>query len=501
MEAIMEKLSMQDATFLYSETDKVLNQIASLQQLELPQNTTPEAFITSLKIYLMDRVHLLPYLTRKVKMIPGGIDHAVWVRDGHFDINNHVVEIPLEAPGTFAQLEAKVAELHAIPMNRDRPLWCMHVITGQDDGSVAYYAQVHHACVDGMAGQALTLTLTDETPEPQTKHCPADFIQDEDPELGDLLSASFKNLFDFQANSLERATGVLKAATKLGQRLVDPSKSFGALGQTTPKTPFNHAIERPRSFACTRMPLNDVKKIGKTMDASINDVFMSLCAGALRSYLSRTEQLPKDNLIAGCPVAIPRKGSFDRGNSVSIMSVDLFTSIADPRVRLLKIKGSAKTAKEVTADLAEGFDSNVSLFGLPALTRAASLANEYSGASETMPMPFNVLVSNVPGPSQRLYANGAKMLSHYPVSIPTHGLGLNITVQSYCGELFVGLTACKKSVPDLPALRDDLAAAFVELKALTLPDNILEIGVQRSSSAITEPAKSDKTAENLHKVA
>jgi len=497
----MEKLSMQDATFLYSETDKVLNQIASLQQLELPNDTTPEVFVESLKGYLLDRIHLLPYLTRKVKMIPGGIDHAVWVRDGHFDINNHVVEIPLEAPGTFAQLEAKVAALHSIPMNRERPLWRMHVITGQDDGTVAYYAQVHHACVDGMAGQALTLTLTDETPEPQAKHCPADFIQNEDPALGDLLSASFKNLFDFQAHSLERATGMMKAATRMGQRLVDPSKSFGALGQTTPKTPFNHAIERERSFACTRMPLNDVKKIGKTMDASINDVFMSICAGALRNYLTRLEQLPSHNLIAGCPVAVPRQGSFDLGNSVSLMNVDLFTSIADPRIRLLKVKGSAKTAKEVTAELADGIDNNVSLFGLPALTRAASVANEYSGASETLPMPFNVLISNVPGPRQTLYANGAKMLSHYPVSIPTHGLGLNITVQSYCNELFVGLTACKKAVPDLAVLRDDLAAAFIELKALTLPDNIREITAQQSSPVVTEPVKSDETTENLHKVA
>ncbi|MFT7246058.1 MAG: diacylglycerol O-acyltransferase [Candidatus Azotimanducaceae bacterium] len=497
----MEKLSMQDATFLYSETDKVLNQIASLQQFELPLNTTPQAFAASLKVYLMDRIHLLPYLTRKVKMMPGGIDHAVWVRDGHFDINNHVVEIPLEAPGTFEQLEAKVAELHAIPMNRERPLWCMHVITGLEDSTIAYYAQVHHACVDGMAGQALTLTLTDETPEPQAKHCPVDFIQNEDPALGDLLSASFKNLFDFQAQSMERAVGMMKAATNLGQRMVDPGKSFGALGQTTPRTPFNHAIGQARSFACTRMPLSDVKKIGKTMDASINDVFMSLCAGALRRYLTRKDQLPELNLIAGCPVAIPRQGDFELGNSVSMMSVDLFTTIEDPQIRLRKVRSSAQTAKEVTAEMADGVDTNVSLFGLPALTRAASLINEYSGASETMPMPFNVLISNVPGPRQRLYANGAKMLSHYPVSIPTHGLGLNITVQSYCGELFVGLTACKKAVPDLAVLRDDLTAAFIELKALALPDNIREINAQLSTSTIAEPAKPDEMTENLHKVA
>jgi len=213
------------------------------------------------------------------------------------------------------------------------------------------------------------------------------------------------------------------------------------------------------------------------------------------------EQLPQRNLIAGCPVAIPRQGDFNLGNSVSLMTVDLFTSIEDPRVRLLKIKASAQTAKEVTAELADGIDNNVSLFGLPALTRAASLANEYSGTAETMPMPFNVVISNVPGPKQTLYANGAKMLSHYPVSIPTHGLGLNITVQSYRGELFVGLTACKKAVPDLAVLRNDLASAFIELKALILPDNIREISPQQPLPAVTEPVKSNEMAGNLHKVA
>lgn len=497
----MEKLSMQDATFLYSETNNVLNQIASLQQLELPEGATPQGFVASLRTYLMDRVHLLPYLTRKVKMIPGGIDHAVWVRDGKFDIDNHVVETPLEAPGTFEQLQAKVAELHSVPMNRERPLWCMHVITGLEDGTVAYYAQVHHACVDGMAGQALTMTLTDDTPEPQAKHCPADFIQNEDPGMAELLSASFQNLINYQSHALERAAGMMRTATSLGQRTIDPGKSFGALGQSTPTTPFNHAIERERSFACTKMPLSDVRKIGKSMGASVNDVFLSICSGALRRYLARKDLLPRLSLIAGCPVAVSKQGQSVQGNSVSLMNVDLFTTVADPRVRLLQVKGSAKTAKAVTAELADSVDSNASLLGLPAMTQAASWMNELNNASEAISMPFNVLISNVPGPRAPLYANGARMLSHYPVSIPTHGLGLNITVQSYCGDLFVGLTGCKKAVPDLGVLRDDLLASFIELKALVLPADITGTGTRQTALEAEKQPKASLKPENQKKAA
>jgi diacylglycerol O-acyltransferase len=501
MEAIMEKLSMQDATFLYSETDKVSNHIASLQQYELPKGVSPQTFVASLRVYLNDRIHLLPLLTRKVKMMPGGIDHAVWIQDGQFDINNHIVEIAIESPGTFEQVQAKVAELHAKPMDRSRPLWRFYVITGLADGNVAYYAQVHHACVDGMAGQLFTILLTDPTAEPQAKNCPADFLKDEKPGIGELLLSSFQNLAEYQRGSIDRSIGMLKTASSLGQRAIDPSKSFGAAGQSVAKTRFNHPVEEARAFACGKIPLSDVRKIGKAMGASVNDVFLSVCSGALRRYLTRHGELPRRNLVAGCPVALPKQGRADQGNSVSMMAVDLFTNIEDPRTRLLRVKASSKIAKELTAELAGSVETNMSLFGLPAMTQAASWMNEFTGAAETMPMPFNVLISNVPGPREPIYSNGAKMLSHYPVSIPAHGLGLNITVQSYCDGLFVGLTACKKAVPDVAALKDDLIAAFVELRSLTLPANILEMGNPQPAEKPAEAVKTDDSEEKMHKVA
>lgn len=471
----MEKLSMQDASFLYAETANVMNHIASLQQYELPAGVTPQEFIARLRTYLQDRIHLLPYLTRKVKMIPGGIDHAVWVQDGNFDIANHVVEIPVEAPGTFDQVQDKVAELHSRPMNRDIPLWRFHILTGLEDGNVAYYAQIHHACVDGMAGQALTLSLTDATPEPVSHHCPEDYIQSEEPNLGELLSASFTNLLNFQTTALDRTLGMMRTATNLSQRALDPGKSFGALTQAAPKTRLNQTVTSARGYACAKLPFQDVRKIGKAMGASINDVFMTICSGALRRYLDRTGELPRTSLLAGCPVAVPKQGRIDQGNSVSLMSVDLFTNVKDPRARLLRVMNSAQTAKEVTSDFADALETNVSLFGLPAMTRAGSLFSEFTGAANNMPMPFNVLISNVPGPREAIYSNGAKMLSHYPVSIPAHGLGLNITVQSYTDGLFVGLTAAHNIIPDIKVLRDDLIASYLELKGLIVPATVSEI--------------------------
>ena len=493
----MEKLSMQDATFLYSETENVMNHIASLQQYQLPEGLEPSEFVASLRDYLKDRIHLLPYLTRKVKMMPGGMDHAVWIQDGDFDVHNHVIEVPLDAPGSFEQVQAKVAELHSQPMDRSKPLWCFYVMTGLNDGTVAYYAQVHHACVDGMAGQAMTFCLTDSTEEAVSHQCPDDYVKAEEPSLTDLLSASFENLIQFQSTAMERTMGMVKTATNLGQRAVDPSKHFGALIQTAPRTQLNHTIEKNRTYACTKLPFQDVRKIGKVMGASINDVFLTICSGALNRYLARNGELPETNLLAGCPVAVPRNGRLDQGNSVTLMTVDLFNQVDNPRIRLLRVKDSCETAKEVTIDLADSLETNMSVLGLPALTRIASLFGEYSGAAEAMPMPFNVVISNVPGPRETLYSNGAKMLSHYPVSIPAHGLGLNITVQSYTDGLYVGLTACRKAVPDIEALRDDILSAFTELKGLVVPTTVSDIADKQAAPEKLEAKPAEKTtAEN-----
>ncbi len=496
----MNKLSMQDATFLYSETENVMNHIASLQQYELPANTTPGEFVESLRDYLADRIHLLPYLTQKVQMMPGGIDHAVWVMDGDFDIRNHVIEVPLGAPGNFEQVQSKVAELHSSPMDRSMPLWRFYIMTGLEDGTIAYYAQIHHACVDGMAGQAMTICLTDRTAEPEFHHCPDNYLESENLSTQDLLAASFRNLWQFQANNFDRTMGMVRTATKLAQRAIDPGKSFGALTQNAPKTPFNHTVGAARTYACTRLPFHQVRGIGKSLKASINDVFLAICSGALRRYLERINQLPKDSLIAGCPVAVAKSGSINQGNSVSLMKVDLFTNTRDPRARLLRIKGSSNTAKQVTAEFADGLETNIALAGLPSLIENSSRMAVLTGAADSLPLPFNVVISNVPGPRETLYSNGAKMLSHYPVSIPAHGLGLNITVQSYGDGLFVGLTACSEAIPDIQLLKNDLIGAYQELKSLLVSASVSDLGEKQDLANLPKdqdtPRKSTYSASD-----
>ena len=486
----MQKLGALDANFLYSETTLMPNHIASVQRFELAEGVTTDQFIASLKTYLLARMHRVPYMGRKLKLVPGNFDHPFWVHDNQFDIDNHVVEVAVTAPGGLDQLERAIAQLHEIRMDRDRPLWNIYVLTGLEDGSVAFYNQVHHAAVDGMGGQAATMLLMDETPEHPLVEEPASVP----PEAGDsdvlVMQKAMANLFQFQIGNAHRMMGGMESMRRMFQRAMDPARNFGAMAERAPKTRFNRSIDQQRSFAVGEFSLDEVRNMGRQLGCTVNDVFMTICSGALRRYLQRHDELPETGLIAGCPVSLRTAHDKNAGNRVTMMNVNLGTHIQDPRLRLLSIHQSAEIAKEVTADLAPGYDPDVSLPGLPAMISLAAASAEGARMADLAPNPVNIVISNVPGPKNTLFCNGARMLTHYPVSIPAHGAGLNITVQSYARHLYFGITACATALPDPEQLRDDMMEAYIELRQLLFPGNVAPIRPQ--AEVETEP----KAAEN-----
>lgn len=471
----MQKLGALDANFLYSETELILNHIASVQRFELPEGVSAAEFAGGLKQFLMGRLHLVPYLYRKLRFVPGNFDHPFWVNDKAFNIDNHVTEVKVPSPGGLKQTEETVARLHATKMRRDRPLWHIYVLTGLEDGAIAYYNQVHHAAIDGMGGQAAIRLLMDETPDHLICERPASFSLAGREDAATLMRMTFENLMQFQLGNAKRMMGSLESTTRMFQRAFDPSRHFGALGERAPKTRFNRMIGRERTWATGEFSMEDIRALGRQMGCTVNDVFMTICSGALRSYLQRNKELPSTDLIAGCPVSLRGAHDNDMGNRVTMMNVNLATHIADPCVRMLFIHRSAEIAKHVTADLAHGYEPNVSLPGLPAMMAMAAVTAEGSRMANLAPPPVNVVISNIPGPKKTLYSNGARMLTHHPVSIPGHGIGLNITVQSYAGRLYFGITAAAAAVPDADRLRDDMMTAHTELRQSLMPANITDL--------------------------
>ena len=463
----MQKLAGLDAGFLYNETQRAPQHIASIQVLELPADANVSEFVADLKQLLLARRHLVPYFTNKLQYVPLQLDHPVWVTDPAFDIEHHVKQVAVAQPGGRKQFEATIAKLHAVPLDRGRPLWEIWVLTGLEGGRIAYYHRVHHACLDGVSGQSAIQAIMDVTAEPRVVEPPP--VSARRPKAYsafDLLIGAMENIAKFQIRQASRLLDHAETVQRLWQRSVDPSKGLGAVAEEAPRTRLNRAVYSDRSYAIGELPLADVKIIGKATGTTINDVFLAICSGALRRYFNRSGELPDKSLIAGCPVSLRQPGDDAGNNQVTMMLVSFASDEPDPVKRLLKIGQSAIQAKGFVADIAGSYDADLALPGLPGLmTAAARLLETDNVADAALPrLPCNMVISNVPGPREQLYSLGAKVLTHYPVSIPAHTQGANITVQSYMGQLFFGITACARALPDSDVLRDDMLAAFAELK-------------------------------------
>lgn len=455
----MHKLGITDASFLYLETDAMPMNIASVQKF---QPAAGVDWFEQLRGHLAERVGGVPFMIRRLKATPLALDHPVWVEDTAFDISQHLVRMRVPAPGTDAQLEALVARLHEEPLDRRRPLWKYYYIDGLADGTVALYEKYHHACIDGVAAQSIidVLFSEDAAVVPPAQPCE----KAENPDTLDLLFDAARGMVRQAFAGTQDLGARLKAATRLTERWLS-GEGFGAMDLTVPRTPFNVAISPYRAWSSATLSLPAAKRVARAGHATLNDVVLAVCAGALRRYLMRHDALPETPLVCGVPVSLRAPGDTSLRNQVTMLMANLATHIESPADRLAAIRASTRESKKL---LTEALALQVDELHLPGLgrllNRAAALTSD-ARLANLMPAAVNVVISNVPGPRTRRWLCGAELLTHYPVSIPGQSVALNMTVQSYADRLDFGLTACLEAVPDLADLRDDLLAAWSELAA------------------------------------
>jgi WS/DGAT/MGAT family acyltransferase len=231
-----------------------------------------------------------------------------------------------------------------------------------------------------------------------------------------------------------------------------------------PRTPWNASITPHRRFAYTTIPLEEAKKVRRAAGCTFNDVVLALCSGALRRYLLEHDCLPDENLIAMVPVSVRSGAEADTyENRVSLVLADLATSVPDPVARLERVRQSMSAAKTQFAAIPAETLQDFASFAPPAVVaRAMRMYSRLRVADRTAP-PFNLVISNVPGPPMPLYFAGAELEHFYPISALADGQGLNMTVQSYNGNLDFGFVACRELVPDLWRLTDLLHESLEEL--------------------------------------
>ena len=470
----MQQLSGLDASFLAMETANTTGHVGGLSILD-PSVAPAPLNLARLTEVMAERLPLVPVLRQKLLEVPLGLDQPYWVDDPDFDIEYHVREIALPRPGSDAQLNEQVSRLHARPLDRSKPLWELYLITGLAKKRAAVYTKIHHAAIDGASGVELLTVLFDLSPAGRELPPAEPFRPAAAPPLAALAAKAAARLAWRPVQTARITNELVKviptlapAVNALVGNMLGLNRGDGAVISTrpgrAPATPFNRSITPHRRFAFRSVDLATVKAVKNAFGVSVNDVVMAMCAGALRRWLLDHDALPDQPLIAMIPVSVrdpSSKGAL--GNRVSAMLAPLPTSVADPALRLQVVHSATRVAKTQQAAIPQGLVDQISDFAVPALTARAARVVFATGVLHRLP-PFNITISNVPGPNTPVYLCGARLLAHYPVSVVTDGQGLNITVIGYLGQLHFGLISCRELVPDLDALAGYLTDEFALLE-------------------------------------
>ncbi|HWK83275.1 MAG TPA: wax ester/triacylglycerol synthase family O-acyltransferase [Caldimonas sp.] len=475
----MKHLSIVDGAFLHMESAEMPMHVGSLNLFEPPAGYSG-GFYEAVKAHVAKRMHLAPVFTRKLALMPFDLANPVWIHDDDIDLDYHVRNMILPKPGSIEQLEALAARLHSMLLDRSRPLWEFYIIEGLADGRIGFYGKVHHAAVDGQAGVAMAQSMFDLTPEPRVVKAPRE-ARANTYQLGvaELLAAALQNQFQQLVQSVKlvpRLAGTLVGAARdaLVERRNESSEDRatrraeapGSRWKMAPPTPFNHSITNQRSFSAVSLPLPEIKAIGKSLGASINDVVLWLCSTALRGYLKEGRELPDASLVAGVPISLRQEGDTTANNQVAGTLIDLGTEIADPAERLKAIRRGTAAMKKQMGTFRGVIPTDFPSLGSPWLI--SGLASLYGRSRMADWLRFiNVTISNVPGSKVPVYLVGARMTDYYPLSIVVHGVALNITVQSHVDQLCFGLIACRRAVPDVHELGAQVQRAMAQLRALT----------------------------------
>jgi diacylglycerol O-acyltransferase / wax synthase len=470
----MRRLTSLDAFFLATEDERTVANVSALAILERKRANGRRLTRHAVKSLFAQRLHLLPPLRWQLAEVPLSVAHPSWV-DGVVDLDFHVREFALAAPGDDAVLTEQVARLAAEPMNRSRPLWEAYVIHGLSGDRVALLIKLHHAAVDGVSGGEILAALLDESPNGrEIPPAPAPRAESVPNRLGMLV----RGLADVPRQQLAAVGAAWPALAHLDKvatirSLPGVGEIAGLVGRLSPgsgcewaaspamvapRTTFNARITPDRSLALVGLPLSEVLQLKEAHGATVNDIVVALCAGALRTWLAANEELPNERLLAMVPVSVrtpDESGTF--GNKVASMVVPLPTDEADPVGRIAACRDSLQQAKQQQKSQPPNLMQHANdlvppvLFG-PAMRTVLRLAG-----SRRLNPAANVIISNVPGPRTPLYCAGARVLANYPVSTIVDGMALNITLFSYHDTLHVGITADPELVPDV----DRLARALV----------------------------------------
>lgn len=466
-----EQISGQDATFLYAESPTSPMHVATLVIVE------GSLKFEDFKAIVASKLHLIPKFRKRLLNLPMNLDYPYWVDDPNFDIDLHINRIRLPEPANWKTLRELTSSIFSNPLDLRRPLWSIDFIEGLDEvsqvpkGSVAIVSKVHHVMIDGASGVGIMGILFDKTADEKDKEIPKPIPFDPEP-LPDEISLLIKSSQDFfkspfKIPKLASETALYFLQGKISKQLSPKKTVFKNFA--TPNTIFNKNVSPKRTWGTAILSFERINTLRKIMGVTVNDLILTICAGGIRRYLEEREKLPSQPLVANVPISI--RGNEENqamNNQISNMLVKIATHIKDPIERLeynyeqtsLGKKKHKTVGAKSLAQMAEAVP-----FGLANL--AAGLYSKYN-IKEFIKPPFNVTITNVPGPQSPLYLRGQKILSIFGLTPVLDGFGLIIAAFSYNGLVSITTTSDAKTMPDADKFSRYIREAANELEAVIL---------------------------------
>ncbi|HVL95598.1 MAG TPA: wax ester/triacylglycerol synthase family O-acyltransferase [Solirubrobacteraceae bacterium] len=453
-----DRLTAVDASFLAQEGSDSHMHVGALTVFEGPAPTYAD-FLH----HIRSRLHLVPRYRQKLAFPPIETGRPLWVDDPTFNLEYHVRHTALPQPGTETQLRALAARVFSQQLDRSKPLWEMWLVEGVESGSFALITKTHHALVDGVAGVDLATVLLDLQPEPaEVPHPDAAWEPQREPSPVELAARGVRGLL---RTPVDIATRAVAAAARPQETLEAAREAVEGVGEIVwaglnpaPETPLNVPIGPHRRYVFVRNELADFKRVKDTFGGTVNDVVLTVVAGALRRWLRsrgvRTEGLELRALV---PVSIRARDEHHQlGNRIAVMRGPLPVYIEDPVARLRVVKQAMDGLKESKQAVGAEVLAGVQQFAPPTILAQASRLNFSTRL-------FNLIVTNVPGPQFPLYLLGRRLDDLFPIAFLPRDHALAIAIMSYDGGMDFGLLGDYDAMPDLDTFGEYIEASLAEL--------------------------------------
>ncbi|WP_116364312.1 WS/DGAT/MGAT family O-acyltransferase [Parahaliea mediterranea] len=464
----MRRIELADAGFLYMEKRQTPMHVGGLHLFTLPDGADGPEFLNDLMAVLRtEEPYRKPFGEYVRHGRAGALGPLYWEKDRNFDMDYHVRHSALPRPGRFRELFMLVSRLHSMLLDRNRPLWEMYLIEGLQNRQFALYMKMHHAATDGAGAMHMINAMYATRKTDRTQRSPFSLAAYEEYKTRRRAArqarvvpkeAELRNVAEILREQFDTTANLMGAFRRFGSAFIGRGDGLAVPWHQVPHTSLNTQVTGSRRFVAQSWDFDRIRAVCKAADGTVNDIVLAMCGGALRRYLLAQDELPKHSLKAMTPVSLREESDFDSSNAVGFMVADLATHIADPEGRLRRTQESMRAGKSLLQSLSR---REAMLF--MQITQVPALLTSLMGLATRFPA-FSTVISNVPGPQEQLYWNGARVDGMYPASIVFDGFAMNITLLSYNKQLHFGIVACRRSLPHVQRVIDYLEEALQELE-------------------------------------